>query len=168
MMSFLQCTRAILPTVLNSLKCTDCISHRAVGIPPQYCTDLPQVVDGVALIKRSTSQLIHSSRDFLQVVVIFLGAGAIIHSHSVSAFLATVAFPGNEFKVTHMEMIKGITNDKTGKTMRFGSPFLFFLIYFLCNDPMSLQTNDLWQPLISLQFHFVFMTRLIFFQPDLH
>eukprot|EP00741_Cyanophora_paradoxa_P020972 tig00021319_g20246.t1 len=35
-------------------------------------------------------------------------AGAVIHNHSVSAVLATLLFPGNEFKCTHLEMIKGI------------------------------------------------------------
>ncbi len=36
------------------------------------------------------------------------GAGAVLHSHSVHAFLATLVF-GREFRVTHCEMIKGIT-----------------------------------------------------------
>ena len=34
------------------------------------------------------------------------GAGAVIHSHSQNAFMATVMYPGNEFVVTHIEMIK--------------------------------------------------------------
>ncbi|KAG0711372.1 Methylthioribulose-1-phosphate dehydratase [Chionoecetes opilio] len=33
-------------------------------------------------------------------------AGAVIHSHSKNAVLATLAFPGSEFTVTHLEMIK--------------------------------------------------------------
>jgi methylthioribulose-1-phosphate dehydratase len=35
------------------------------------------------------------------------GAGAVIHSHAASTFLATLLFD-TEFKVTHLEMIKGI------------------------------------------------------------
>ncbi len=35
------------------------------------------------------------------------GAGAVLHSHSLHAFLATLAFE-HEFRVTHCEMIKGI------------------------------------------------------------
>ncbi|HEY4013917.1 MAG TPA: methylthioribulose 1-phosphate dehydratase [Polyangiaceae bacterium] len=35
-------------------------------------------------------------------------AGAVIHSHGMNAMLATLAF-GREFRVTHLEMMKGIT-----------------------------------------------------------
>ena len=38
-----------------------------------------------------------------------------MHTHSKAAFMASVVFPGNEMKLTHMEMIRGITNDKTKK-----------------------------------------------------
>ncbi|XP_022236120.1 methylthioribulose-1-phosphate dehydratase-like, partial [Limulus polyphemus] len=34
------------------------------------------------------------------------GAGAVIHSHSKNAVLATIIYPGNEFCITHQEMIK--------------------------------------------------------------
>lgn len=34
------------------------------------------------------------------------GAGAVIHTHSKHALLATLLFPGNEFKCSHLEMIK--------------------------------------------------------------
>ena len=40
-------------------------------------------------------------------------AGAVIHSHSKAAVLATLITPGNEFKITHLEMIKGIKKTKT-------------------------------------------------------
>ncbi|XP_060013715.1 methylthioribulose-1-phosphate dehydratase isoform X2 [Lagenorhynchus albirostris] len=36
------------------------------------------------------------------------GAGAVIHTHSKAAVMATLLFPGREFKITHQEMIKGI------------------------------------------------------------
>lgn len=33
-------------------------------------------------------------------------AGAVIHTHSKAAVMATLLYPGKEFKVTHLEMIK--------------------------------------------------------------
>ncbi|KAL0479782.1 methylthioribulose-1-phosphate dehydratase [Acrasis kona] len=35
-------------------------------------------------------------------------AGAVMHSHHMSTLLATLIFPEKEFKITHVEMIKGI------------------------------------------------------------
>lgn len=35
-------------------------------------------------------------------------AGAVIHSHSVNAMMVTLLFSGPEYRVTHIEMIKGI------------------------------------------------------------
>lgn len=34
-------------------------------------------------------------------------AGAVIHTHSKFAVMATLLWPGTEFRVTHLEMIKG-------------------------------------------------------------
>ena len=36
------------------------------------------------------------------------GAGAVIHTHSKCAVMVTLLWPGNEFRVTHQEMIKGL------------------------------------------------------------
>lgn len=46
-------------------------------------------------------------------------AGAVIHTHSKVALMVTLLWPGKEFKVTHLEMIKGIRNQKLGKAYRY-------------------------------------------------
>jgi len=38
-------------------------------------------------------------------------ASAVIHSHSKAAVMATLLYPGKEFRVTHLEMIKVILVD---------------------------------------------------------
>ncbi|KAJ8299408.1 hypothetical protein KUTeg_023468 [Tegillarca granosa] len=42
-------------------------------------------------------------------------AGAVIHTHSKAAVMATLLYPGVEFKITHQEMIKGIKKCKSGR-----------------------------------------------------
>lgn len=37
-------------------------------------------------------------------------AGAVIHTHSKSALMVTLLWPGKEFRCTHLEMIKGKHN----------------------------------------------------------
>ncbi|XP_061466743.1 methylthioribulose-1-phosphate dehydratase [Rhineura floridana] len=47
------------------------------------------------------------------------GAGAVIHTHSKAAVMATLLYPGNEFKITHQEMIKGIKKCTAGEYFRY-------------------------------------------------
>ncbi|XP_012377658.1 methylthioribulose-1-phosphate dehydratase isoform X1 [Dasypus novemcinctus] len=47
------------------------------------------------------------------------GAGAVIHTHSKAAVMATLLFPGREFKITHQEMIKGIRKCTSGGCYRY-------------------------------------------------
>ncbi|XP_011796140.1 PREDICTED: methylthioribulose-1-phosphate dehydratase [Colobus angolensis palliatus] len=49
------------------------------------------------------------------------GAGAVIHTHSKAAVMATLLFPGREFKITHQEMIKGIKKCTSGGYYRYGA-----------------------------------------------
>ncbi|XP_011494079.1 PREDICTED: methylthioribulose-1-phosphate dehydratase isoform X2 [Ceratosolen solmsi marchali] len=46
-------------------------------------------------------------------------AGAVIHSHSKFAVMVTLLWPGNEFRIKHLEMIKGIHNQKLGRSYRY-------------------------------------------------
>ncbi|KAL5007202.1 hypothetical protein ScPMuIL_016008 [Solemya velum] len=47
------------------------------------------------------------------------GAGAVIHTHSKSAVMATLLYPGTEFRITHVEMIKGIRKNTSGGCLRY-------------------------------------------------
>ncbi|CAD5120522.1 DgyrCDS9087 [Dimorphilus gyrociliatus] len=46
-------------------------------------------------------------------------AGAIIHAHSAAAVKVTLITPGYEFKISHIEMIKGLKRDSTGKKYNY-------------------------------------------------
>lgn len=47
------------------------------------------------------------------------GAGAVIHTHSPKAVMATLLWPGKEFRCTHLEMIKGIYSHTLQRYLRY-------------------------------------------------
>jgi len=46
-------------------------------------------------------------------------AGSCIHTHSQHAVMATLLWPGKEFKISHQEMIKGVRIAGTGKALSY-------------------------------------------------
>lgn len=67
------------------------------------------------------------------------GAGAVIHSHSKNAVLATLLYPGKEFQITHQEMIKGIKKDTTGMNYRYDDDLVVPIIE---NTPFEKDLKD--------------------------
>ncbi|KAG8266547.1 hypothetical protein J6590_069520 [Homalodisca vitripennis] len=55
-------------------------------------------------------------------------AGAVIHTHSKAAVMATLLYPGKEFKCTHLEMIKGIKNSKLGRNYMYNEQLVVPII----------------------------------------
>lgn len=60
-----------------------------------------------------------------------------IHTHSKAAVMATLLFPGREFKITHQEMIKGIRKCTSGGYYRY-----FFFLFFLSNLKSIFLSSD--------------------------
>lgn len=56
------------------------------------------------------------------------GAGAVFHIHSQNAVMVTLLFSGNEFRITHHQMIKAIINCKTGKNYRYDEELVIPII----------------------------------------
>ncbi|GFN98750.1 methylthioribulose-1-phosphate dehydratase [Plakobranchus ocellatus] len=46
-------------------------------------------------------------------------AGAVIHSHSKAAVMATLLYPGTEFSITHQQVIRGIKKCQSGTHYRY-------------------------------------------------
>ncbi|CAD7014256.1 unnamed protein product [Ceratitis capitata] len=47
------------------------------------------------------------------------GAQAVIHTHSQHAVMATLMWPGEVFRCTHLEMIKGVYDDDMKRYLRY-------------------------------------------------
>ncbi|XP_018325848.1 probable methylthioribulose-1-phosphate dehydratase [Agrilus planipennis] len=66
-------------------------------------------------------------------------AGAVIHTHSKFAMLITLAYPGKEFRCSHLEMIKGIKNQKLGRNLRYDEELVVPIIE---NTPFEEDLKD--------------------------
>lgn len=61
-------------------------------------------------------------------------AGAVIHTHSKSAVLATLLYPGTEFKICYQEMIKGIKDQQLNKNLLFSDELVVPIIENTCME----------------------------------
>ncbi|RKP11066.1 putative methylthioribulose-1-phosphate dehydratase [Thamnocephalis sphaerospora] len=59
-------------------------------------------------------------------------AGACIHTHSQHAVMATLLTPGNEFVITHQEMIKGIRKVTEQRALRFDERLVVPIVENTC------------------------------------
>lgn len=59
-------------------------------------------------------------------------AGSVIHAHSINAVLATMIVEGNEFKISHQEMIKGIKKGSSDVSHRFDETLIVPIIENTC------------------------------------
>nr|CAG4644283.1 EOG090X0D1G [Lepidurus arcticus] len=60
------------------------------------------------------------------------GAGAVIHTHSKAAVLATLLCPGKVFRTSHLEMIKGIWNPVLQRYLRYDEELVVPIIDNTC------------------------------------
>ncbi|XP_014284966.1 methylthioribulose-1-phosphate dehydratase isoform X1 [Halyomorpha halys] len=56
------------------------------------------------------------------------GAGAVIHTHSKAAVMASLLYPGKEFSITHIEMIKGIKNQDLKRCYNYNEKLIVPII----------------------------------------
>ncbi|XP_054715871.1 methylthioribulose-1-phosphate dehydratase-like [Uloborus diversus] len=66
-------------------------------------------------------------------------AGAVIHSHSKAAVLATLIYPDSEFIITYQEMIKGISKGNSGLKYRYDDKLVVPIIE---NTPFEKDLKD--------------------------
>lgn len=66
-------------------------------------------------------------------------AGAVIHTHSKAAVMTTLLFPGKEFRCTHLEMIKGVKNQKLQRNYRYDEELVVPIIE---NTPFEEDLKD--------------------------
>ncbi|XP_055633706.1 probable methylthioribulose-1-phosphate dehydratase isoform X2 [Toxorhynchites rutilus septentrionalis] len=66
-------------------------------------------------------------------------AGAVIHTHSPAAVVATLLWPGREFRCTHLEMIKGIYDYELERNLQFDEELVVPIIE---NTPFEKDLED--------------------------
>lgn len=66
-------------------------------------------------------------------------AEAVIHTHSKFAVMATLLWPGNEIRLTHLEMIKGIWNSSERRAYRYDEELVIPIIE---NTPFEYDLMD--------------------------
>uniref|UniRef100_A0A1A9W2E9 Probable methylthioribulose-1-phosphate dehydratase n=1 Tax=Glossina brevipalpis TaxID=37001 RepID=A0A1A9W2E9_9MUSC len=66
-------------------------------------------------------------------------AGAVIHTHSQNAVMATLLWPGEEFRCTHLEMIKGIYDEDLKRYLRYDETLIVPIIE---NTPFEKDLSD--------------------------
>ncbi|XP_029636050.1 methylthioribulose-1-phosphate dehydratase isoform X1 [Octopus sinensis] len=66
-------------------------------------------------------------------------AGAVIHTHSKFAVMATLSFPGTEFLVTGLEMIKGIKKCKSNVNYNYNE---LLVVPIIENTPFEVDLKD--------------------------
>ncbi|GAB0094329.1 Probable methylthioribulose-1-phosphate dehydratase [Sergentomyia squamirostris] len=59
-------------------------------------------------------------------------AGAVIHTHSPNAVMATLLWEGTEFRCSHLEMIKGVFDAKLGRYLRYDEELVVPIIENTC------------------------------------
>eukprot|EP00118_Oscarella_pearsei_P018907 m.197150 g.197150 ORF g.197150 m.197150 type:complete len:231 (+) comp39543_c1_seq3:334-1026(+) len=67
------------------------------------------------------------------------GAGAVIHTHSPKAVLATLLWSGKEFRVANLQMIKAIPKGQSGKNYRYDEELVVPIIE---NRPEEIDLRD--------------------------
>lgn len=74
------------------------------------------------------------------------GAGAVIHTHSPNAVMATLLWPGKEFRCTYLEMIKVdlMTLSINSTKYQASSYISFFFLYFLNRHFFLLQFQGIY------------------------
>lgn len=58
----------------------------------------------------------------------YRNAGAVIHTHSPNAVMATLLWPGKVFRCTHLEMIKGIYDYQLKRNLRYDEELIVPII----------------------------------------